>query len=114
MTPTQGETPKICKYTLTGHIYILFVVTWTGIIGENGPKTTCCPVLQENRHVMEAWGAGTGLRSADPLEVGQTVLPLKNTCTRVVFCLLCRFQPAKLHSCAETERGVCGLILSYI
>lgn len=70
-TPTQGKTSKICRYTITCSICILFAVTWTGIIGENHPKTTCCPVLPENRHSMDvqplcrAWGSGRDLRSAD-------------------------------------------------
>lgn len=70
-TPTQGKTSKICRYTITCSICILFVVTWTGIIGGIHPKTTCCSVLSENRHSMDvqplcrAWGAGPDLRSAD-------------------------------------------------
>lgn len=121
MTPAQEEPPNICRYTFTCVICILFVVTWTGNTGEKPPKATWRPVLQENGHFMgvqplcRAWGAGPGLRSADltyTFPGGQNVLILlKNVC--IFFRVLFRSQPAKLHSCAETEIETCGLILSY-
>lgn len=110
MTPAQGEPSKICSYTFTCIICILFVVTWVGITGEKPPKATWRPVLQEKRHFMgvqplcRVCRAGPGLRSADltyacPGEQNVLIL-LKNTCifVRVLF----RSQPAKLHSCGET------------
>lgn len=69
--PHREKHLKKCRHTITRSICILFVVTWTGIIGENHPKTTCCPALLDNLCSMDvqplcrAGGGGPDLSSAD-------------------------------------------------